>query len=86
MDKFVVISEESVFNRERTNLGKQYLESFAQKPIFKTFNFLSLSNDSMGYFDKKTAEYALKKYANKDRYEILPYEIAVKEFEQYKTL
>jgi hypothetical protein len=63
-----------VASKEENEHGKRILMSFAQTPIFKTFNEINRQEDCLpNCYDLQTARYALKKYANIGKYEVIDY-------------
>lgn len=86
MKAFVVISK---FDDNEPHMpadwaGKGILMSFASAPVWKSFRYIFLQKDQIpNYMDKNTALYALKKYANPQDYEVMPYEQAQKEYETF---
>lgn len=80
---YVVISKQDKITRSG-NEGKLVLQSFARMPLYKTFKYINWQNDNIpNCYDKKTAEYALKKYGNDNMYEVRTYASVEKEFQQY---
>jgi len=74
----------SIVSKAAGRHGKNALVSFASKPMWKEFEELRRQEHTPGFWDKETAQYAIKKYGNEKTHEIIPYEQAVKELEQYK--
>lgn len=83
---FVVVSKDDrTRDRGSVNIGKIVLVSFCQAPIFKSFEEITWQKDAVpNCYDKATAEYALKKYANDKGFEVREYDSVQKEFKQYK--
>lgn len=69
----------AVVSKETFKHGKNTLVSFAAKPLRKDFEELRRQQEPISFWDKKTAEYAAKKYGG----EVLPLSTVQKEFEEY---
>lgn len=83
MKCYVVISKENVFDNP-IQAGKNVLVSFCRKPIWTPFYWLWVQQHPIpNYYDKETAEYALRKYANPKDYEVVEYATVQKEFKAY---
>ncbi len=74
----------SVVSKVAGNTGRKCLVSFASKPMWKDYENLRRQEQTAGDWDKKTADYALNKYANKEGYEVVIYSTIEKELSQYK--
>lgn len=86
-EKYIVISKNNVPEPSMGKdwAGRRVLMSFASKPLWKPFRYIFLQRDTLpNYWDKDTAQYAFKKYANSKDYEVLAYKDAVILFNTFK--
>jgi hypothetical protein len=76
----------SVVSKQANKEGRNVLVSFASAPIFKTYSTIIRHNTGgPGYWDKKTANYALETYANKDGYEVVETSEIEKEIKSFTS-
>jgi len=78
-------NEYCVVSKQTRNNGRTVLVSFASKPMWKNYEQLRRENQTAGTWSIDIAEYAIKKYANKGDYEILPSDQITAEVEKYKN-
>lgn len=80
---YIIISKTERLDSNK-NVGKIVLMSFASKAIWKAFYWLNIQGDALpNCYDKKTALYALNKYANKEDYELMEHSEAIKELNKF---